>query len=195
MNIFKKTLVTMWAAWIIWTWAYKFNELSHEIWDEVAVLMKVKEKNKIDEDIKSLKLEKWVPYLLEVDWVKTLISLRGFSENSYLEWKEAPSMDIYSEYEEDKYFKVLWTFVLPEWKWHSWDVWEDWFRCFNKTPFCYKLDSYDVKEWTMDLDFMPRLEWDLKIDEQKDLSKFDLKERRQLSDDEILKFIKKFKIK
>jgi len=205
----KQALIALSTVWVIWTWIYKYNEIVRDLVVEVMGKMnsennkkqnwfvnnETDENNETYEDIVKLKLEKWNFYLLEIDQTKTLISLKNFKSNKYLDWGIAPTMEIYSEYEEWKYFKILGTFVLPKWKWNSWDVYSDWYRCITNLPFGYKLNSYDREEWTMGLDLISRLEWDLKITEQNDLSKFDLKKRPRIineeNDKEIIAIYKK----
>jgi len=147
-----------------------------------------------EEGIEKLKLKKWKFYLLEVDWIKTLVQLDDFKPNKYLDWEIAPAIKIYSEYEKDKYFKVLATFVLPKWKWNTWDTY-NWERYFRNLPFGYKLISYDKEKWTMDLEFISRFEWNLNITEQNNLSQFDLKTRKKLTDNEIQEIYQKIEKK
>lgn len=96
-------------------------------------------------------------------------------------------MDIYSEYENNKYFRILWTFVLPDWKWNSWDIYDDLFRYPKRLPFWYKLDSYNKDEWNMELILVSRMDWDLNTTKQDNLSEIDLKERSDLTTEEIKK--------
>jgi len=194
----KSTLVALGAAWLIWTWIYKYQEFNSELVVEIMKDMNSKntwtnniETSEKEEGVENLKLEKWKFYLLEVDWIKTLVQLDNFRPNKYLDWGIAPTMEIYSEYEKDKYFKKLGTFVLPKWKWNTWDKYEDWERHIKNLPFGYKLISYDKEKWTMDLEFISRFEWDLNITEQNDLSNFDLKTRRELTDNKVQEIYKK----
>ena len=180
----KNVLRNLLAAWIIWTWVYKITELSSDIVNEVIQLMKLKDKT--DEGIKTLKLKKGNFYLLEIDWIKILVSLKNFKPSK--DWDL--TMDIYSGYEKGKYLRILWTVVLPKWKWNFWDTYEDWYIYIKNLPFGYKLNSYDKKKDTMDLEFISRLEWDLKITEQYNLSKFDLKKRWELSNEKIIEIYK-----
>lgn len=111
--------------------------------------------------IDSLKMELGKYYLIDVNWVKTIISLKGFSSSVYLDWWIAPTMNIFAEYWENKYFNILGTFVLPKDKWTNNEI--DWFRKnISRIWFDYKLNSWDSKKY-MTLKLRAKWKFNIKI--------------------------------